>query len=257
MARIPRRLTHGESVTLVEHLTELRSRLVVSLGAVGVAFVFTYAFRKTLIAWLREPVPERYELTTLSPGEPFMTSFTVALYAALALALPVLVWQLWGFLAPAFEQRSQHTVARLVLAATFLLVCGMAFAYWVVLPNTVQFLLGFDADLYDTQLRAREYFSFASLLILGIGVMFELPIFVLGLVRLGILSSDRLRRNRRIGIGICLIGVVFLPGVEFVAMALQALPILILFEASIWLSVYFERRWAQQGVLGAPLVRET
>ena len=257
MARIPRRLSHGESVTLVEHLTELRTRLVVSMLAVGIAFVFTYVFRKTLIAWLREPVPDRFELTTLSPGEPFMTSFTVALYGALALALPVLVWQLWGFLAPAFEEQSQATVAKLVTAATFLLLCGMAFAYWVVLPNTVQFLLGFDSELYDTQLRAREYFSFASLLILGIGVMFELPIFILGLVRLGILSSARLRRNRRMGIGICLIGVVFLPGVEFVSMALQALPILILFEASIWLSVYFERRWAAQGVLGAPLVRES
>ena len=254
MARIPRRLSHGESVTLVEHLTELRSRLVISLVAVGIAFGFTYAFRKTLIEWLREPVPDRYELTTLSPGEPFMTSFTVALYGALALALPVLVWQLWGFLAPAFEQRSQQTVARLVAAATVLLLCGMAFAYWVVLPNTVQFLLGFDSELYDTQLRAREYFSFASLLILGIGVMFELPIFVLGLVRLGILSSDRLRRNRRIGYGLSVIGVVFLPGVEFVSMFLQTVPILVLFEASIWLSVYFERRWAAQGVLGAPLI---
>jgi sec-independent protein translocase protein TatC len=254
VARIPRRLSHGESVTLVEHLTELRTRLVVSMLAVGVAFAFTYVFRKTLIAWLREPVPDRFELTTLSPGEPFMTSFTVALYGALALALPVLVWQLWGFLAPAFEEQSQATVAKLVASATFLLLCGMAFAYWVVLPNTVQFLLGFDAELYDTQLRAREYFSFASLLILGVGVMFELPIFVLGLVRLGILTSDRLRRNRRIGIGICLIGVVFLPGVEFVSMALQAVPILILFEASIWLSVYFERRWAERGVLGEPLI---
>ena len=255
MARIPRRLSHGESVTLVEHLTELRSRLVVSLLALGAAFTVTYVFRKTLIAWLREPVPDRFVLTTLSPGEPFMTSFTVALYGALALALPILVWQLWGFLAPAFEEQSQATVAKLVAAATFLLLCGMAFAYWVVLPNTVQFLLGFDSELYDTQLRAREYFSFASLLILGIGVMFELPIFILGLVRLGILSSARLRRNRRMGIGLCLIGVVFLPGVEFVSMALQAIPILVLFEASIWLSVYFERRWAEQGVLGAPLVR--
>ena len=132
----------------------------------------------------------------------------------------------------------------------------MAFAYWVVLPNTVQFLLNFDSDLYATQLRAREYFSFAALLLLGIGLLFELPIFVLGLVRLGILSSARLRRNRRIGYGICMITVVFLPGVEPVAMALQMAPVLVLFEASIWLSVFFERRWAAQGVLGTPLVRE-
>jgi sec-independent protein translocase protein TatC len=246
MARLPRRLGHADRVTLVEHLTELRTRLLISLGSVAVAFGFTYAFRKTIVAWLREPVPGNFELTTLSPGEPFITSFTVALYAAIAIAVPILVWQLWAFLAPAFAEPSQAVVVRLVAAATVLLFCGMAFAYWVVLPNTIGFLLGFDADLYDTQLRAREYFSFAALLILGVGVMFELPIFILGLVRLGVLSSARLRRNRRIGIGISLLGVVLLPGVEFVSMALQAAPVIILFEASIWLSVFFERRWADQ-----------
>lgn len=246
MARLPRRLGHADRVTLVEHLTELRTRLLISLGSVAVGFAFTYAFRKRIIGWLREPVPDNFELTTLSPGEPFITSFTVALYAAIAIAVPVLVWQLWAFLAPAFAEPSQVVVVRLVAAATVLLFCGMAFAYWVVLPNTIGFLLGFDADLYDTQLRAREYFSFAALLILGVGVMFELPIFILGLVRLGVLSSARLRRNRRIGIGISLLGVVLLPGVEFVSMALQAAPVLVLFEASIWLSVFFERRWADQ-----------
>src|SRR5215207_3037788 len=105
--RLPRRLRHGEEATLVEHLEELRTRILISLGAVCVFFVGTYVFRQTIIGWLREPVPERYELTTLSPGEPFITSFTVALYAALALAIPVLIWQLWAFLAPALEEQSQ------------------------------------------------------------------------------------------------------------------------------------------------------
>lgn len=250
---LPRRLTHGESVTLVDHLDELRTRLVVSLLAVGAAFAFTYAFRKTLIEWLRAPVPGDFELTTLSPAEPFTTSFTVALYAAIALAIPVLIWQIWAFFAPAIEERSQRTVVRLVLAATVLLGCGMAFAYWVVLPNTVSFLIGFDAELYDTQLRASEYFSFAATLLLAVGVIFELPIFILGLVRLRILSAAGLRRNRRIGIGIALIGVVLLPGVEFVSMALQALPVLVLFEASIWLAAFFERRWEAADVYAQPL----
>lgn len=209
----------------------------------GVAFVFTYWQRARLIEWLREPLPDGFELTTLSPGEPFVTSFTVALYAAIAIALPILIWQIWAFLAPAFEETSQAVVARLVGAATVLLLCGIAFAYWVALPVMLDFLLNFDAELYDTQVRAREYFSFTALVLLGFGVMFELPIFILGLVRLGVLSSAKLRRNRRIGYGLCLIAVVFLPGVDFVAMGLQAAPVVILFEASIWLSVFFERRW--------------
>ena len=244
--RMPRRLRHGEEATLVEHLTELRTRLLIALGSIGFFFVFTYIFRHTIIERLREPVPERYELTTLSPGEPLLTSISVAFYAALALAIPVLVWQVWGFLAPAMEERSQTLVVRMVAAATLLLFCGMAFAYFVVLPTSMHFLLEFDDELYNTQLRAREYFSFAALMILFVGVMFELPIFVLGLVRLGVLTSAQLRRNRRIGYGISLIGVVFLPAVDFVTMAVQALPIMLLFEVSIWLSAFFERRWEQQ-----------
>jgi sec-independent protein translocase protein TatC len=237
MARLPRRLRHNESVTLVEHLDELRTRLIVSLLDEGVAFGFTYAFRKHIIHWLERPLPSDTRLITLSPGEAFNTSLTVAFYGAVALAIPILVWQIWSFFAPALEDKSQTVVVRLVLVATILLVAGMAFAYWVVLPNGLSFLLNYDNDLYDTgQLRARDYFSFAATVIAGLGVLFELPIFILGLVRLGILSS-----------------VVLLPGVDFVSMALQALPILALFEGSIWASVFFERRWQASGVLGEPL----
>jgi sec-independent protein translocase protein TatC len=247
--RLPRRLSHGEEATLVEHLGELRTRLLIGIGSIAVAFVFTYWQRHWLLDRLREPLPDGFELITLSPGEPFMTSFSVAFYAATAIALPILIWQIWAFLAPAFEQSSQAAVARLVAAATFLLVCGMAFSYFVALPNILDFLLGFDAEQYNTEIRAREYFSFVSLMLLAFGVMFEMPIFILGLVRLGVLSSDKLRRNRRIGYGSCLIGVVFMPGVDFISMGLQAAPVVVLFELSIWLSVFFERRWERAGVL--------
>ena len=180
MPRLPRRLEHGENATLVEHLTELRTRLLIGLGSVGVAFVFTYWQRHWLLERLREPLPDGTVLTTLSPGEAFVTSFTVAFYAAVAVALPILIWQLWAFLAPAFEEPSQAVVARLVGAAALLLFCGMAFAYFVAMPNILEFLLTFDEQHYNIELRAREYFSFTALLLLGFGIMFELPIFILG-----------------------------------------------------------------------------
>jgi sec-independent protein translocase protein TatC len=253
MARLPRRLTHGEEASLVEHLEELRTRLIISLGSVAFFFIFTYWFRRTIIGWLSAPLPDGKEPLTLGVGEPFATSFNVAFYAAVALAIPVLVWQTWSFLAPAFEQGQQRTVVRLVVVATFLLAAGMAFAYWVVLPNAVPFLVNYDSDLYQAQVRARDYYSFAAITILGCGVLFELPIFILGLVRLGVVSAAQLRQNRRIGVGLCIIAVVLLPGVDFVSMGLQALPILILFEVSIWSAVFFERRWAAAGVLREPL----
>ena len=247
--RLPRRLAHGEEATLVEHLDELRTRLIVSLVSVALAFTVTYWQRDWLLTRLREPLPHHYKLVTLSPGEPFTTSFSVAFYAATAIALPILIWQLWAFLAPALQESSQAAIARLVVAATFLLVAGIAFAYFVALPQILDFLLNFDKSQYDIQVRARDYFGFAALTLLGFGVLFELPIFVLGLVRLGILSSSTLRRNRRVGYGLCIIAVVLLPGVDFVTMAIQILPVAILFEGSIWLSVFFERRWQRAGVL--------
>ena len=210
---------------------------------------------RTIIGWLSAPLPDDIEPLTLGVGEPFTTSFNVAFYAAVALAIPVLVWQTWSFLAPAFEEGQQRAVVRLVVVATFLLAAGMAFAYWVVLPNAVPFLVNYDADLYQAQVRARDYYSFAAITILGCGVLFELPIFILGLVRLGIVSAAQLRQNRRIGVGLCIVAVVLLPGVDFVSMGLQALPILILFEASIWAAAYFERRWEAAGLLREPRPR--
>jgi sec-independent protein translocase protein TatC len=244
MSWLPRRARHGESLTLEEHLGELRTRILVSLSAIVVAFAVTYGFRKTIIGWLEGPLPDNTRLITLSPGEAFNTSLTVSLYGAIVIAIPILVWQMWAFLAPALEERSQRAIVNLVVFATLLLLAGMAFGYWVVLPNGLDFLIGYDNDLYETgQVRARDYFGFATAVIAGLGVLFELPIFILGLVRLRIMSADRLRRNRRIGLGLCIIAVVLLPGVDFVSMALQALPVVVLFELSIWLAVFFERRW--------------
>jgi sec-independent protein translocase protein TatC len=254
VARLPRRLRHGEEATLVEHLDELRTRILISLASVGVWFGVAYAFHERIVHWLERPLPDDVRLITLAPGEAFTTSLTVSLYTAIALSIPVLVWQMWAFLAPAFEERHQAVVAKLVAAAAVLLLCGMAFSYFIVLPNGLNFLLNFDTDLYNSDnLRAKEYLSFASALLLGVGVIFELPIVVLGLVRFGILSTSRLRRNRRIGYGICIIVAVLLPGVDWVTMTLETLPILVLFEGSIWAAVLFERRWAAQGVLGEPL----
>jgi sec-independent protein translocase protein TatC len=253
MARLPRRLAHGEEASLVEHLGELRTRLIISIGSVAFFFIFTYAFRNTIMDWLKAPLPDGTVPITLTVGEPFATSFNVAFYAAVALSIPVLVWQAWAFLAPAFEVGHQKVVARMVIVATLLLALGMAFAYWVVLPNAVPFLLNFDSEQYDSMVRASSYYSFAAITILGCGVLFELPIFILGLVRLGIVSSAQLRSNRRIGVGLCIIAVVLLPGVDFVSMALQAAPILVLFESSIWAAAFFERRWSQAGVLPEPL----
>lgn len=243
--RLPRRLNYGDRVTLVEHLDELRARLIISIAAVAIAFGFAYGFRKPLLEALRRPL-DGHPVTTLGVAEPFMTSFMVALYAAIAVALPVIVWQLWLFIAPAFEERDQKRIARLGILGTLLFAGGLLFSYFVVLPAATPFLIDFDADQYVIQVRARDYYSFVAITSLAVGIVFQLPIFLLALSKMGILSSARLRRQRRLGYVLCFVIAVILPGVDPVTTTIQAIPLLVLFEGSIWLVAFFERRWAAE-----------
>ena len=249
--RLPRRLSHGEEATLVEHLDELRSRLIIALGALAVAFAICFAFHERIVRWLTEPLPDDKSLVTFGVTEPFTTSVKVSLIAAFALALPVLLYQAWSFLAPAMEEHTQRVVSLFVFAGTLLFIAGVAFGYFIVLDQALDFLTNYDDDLYDIQIRASYYYSFVSLALLAMGLMFELPVFVLTLVRLGILTAARLNRNRRIGYFLMLVIAVLLPTVDPVSLALETLPLVVLFELSIQLATVMERRWAKAGVLWA------
>jgi sec-independent protein translocase protein TatC len=243
LRRLPRRLSYGEEATLVEHLEELRSRLLVCILALAVAFPVAYIFHEQLIEALIDLAPEDKPIITIGVAEPFTMALKVSFYASLALAFPVLVWQAWSFFAPAVQERNQRVVARFVALATLLFVGGMAFAYFVLLPRALDFLTNYDDNLYDVQIRASYFLSFVALMIFATGLVFQLPIFVLGLVRLGVLTSAQLRRNRRIGYVVLLGAAILLPTVDPVSLALEVLPLFALFELSIWLSVVLERRW--------------
>jgi sec-independent protein translocase protein TatC len=244
MSVLPRRLRHGEEATLVEHLGELRTRLIISLIALAAGFGVAYGFHGRLLHWLNRPLPDNLgKPVTFSPIEPFATSIMVSLWAGLLLALPIVLWQLWSFLAPALELHTQRTVAIFVFCATVLLACGLAFGYYLALPASVHFLTNYDSSLYDINVRARDYISFAILVMAAVGVVFELPIVVLALVRLGVLTTKKLRTNRRIGYVIVAAVAVALPGVDPVTTTLEAIPLIVLYEATIWIAVVFERRW--------------
>jgi sec-independent protein translocase protein TatC len=247
----PRRLRHGEEATLVEHLGELRSRLIICLIAISVAFAVAFAFHEEIIDWLRAPLPDDRKLVTLAPLEPFTTSIKVSLYAAFAIALPIVLYQLWAFLAPAIEEHTQRIVSVFVAIATVLFATGVAFGYYVVLPRALDFLTSYDSELYEIQIRASYYYSFVTLVLVGLGLVFEMPVFVLALVRLQVLTSARLRRNRRVAIFLMFLIAVLLPTVDPVSLAFEVVPLLILFELSIWLAVVMERRWERSGVLWA------
>jgi sec-independent protein translocase protein TatC len=244
--RVPRRIRREGGLELVDHLDELRNRLLIAVGAVGVAFVASFAFHGRLLDWLNESLPpERRRPVTLGVAEPFITSLKISLVAAIALALPVILWQLWSFLAPAFDKRAQRTVGWSVAFATALFAGGVAFGKAVALPAALKFLTTYDDEQYRILVRAQDYYSFAVMVLVAVGVVFLLPVFMLALVRLGVVSAAKLRRNRRIGIVAMAALAVALPGVDPVTTLIEFAPLLALYEGSIWLAVVFERRWAR------------
>ena len=244
MARmLPRRLGHEEEASLVEHLTELRHRLFICIGSIVPAFALTYAFHDHLIERLKDLLPPGTPLVTFGVTEPFLTSLKVSFYAAIALVLPIILWQVWSFLAPAVGEDTQRVLGVFVVLATALFATGVAFCYVIVLPKALTFLVDYDSNLYTTQIRASYYLSFVALTLLAFGIAFEMPIFVLALVRLGVLSSARLRSNRRVGYVVMLVFAILLPTVDPVSLVLEVAPLLVLYELSIWLSVLMERRW--------------
>ena len=246
MRLLPRRLAHGEEATVVEHLGELRSRIVFCLLALIGTFTVAYIFHGHLLDWLNRPLPKGFHPTTLSVTEPFLTSFWISLWAAVILALPVILWQIWGFFAPAFQKHTQRVVAGFSVFSAAMLAGGILFGYFVVMKPAVHFLTNYDKTHYQIQIQAKSYYPFVMLVLVACAVIFELPLFMLALARIGILPADKLRRNRRLGYVIVAALAVALPGVDPVTTTLEMIPMMILFEGSIWMVVFFDKRWKRR-----------
>jgi len=244
MSVLPRRLRHGEEATLVEHLGELRARLFIAIGALIVGFAVAYAFHGRLLSWLNRPLPNNLDKpVTFSPIEPFATAIMVSFWAGLLLALPVVLWQLWSFLAPAFEEHRQRSMVVLVGFATALGLGGVLFGYYVILPPAIHFLTNYDSSYFTIQVRARDYYRFVGFVLLGVALAFEVPVFVLALVRLRILSAAQLRRTWRVGVFVMVVIGVLLPGVDPVSTILSVIPLVVLYVLAIGLATFLEPRW--------------
>lgn len=250
--RLPRRLGHGEEAAVVDHLEELRSRLIVAGGAILLGTIVGYLVHRAALHLLIQALPRGHrQLLTLGVTEPFTTSLKLSIVIGIALAMPVVLWQMWAFFAPAFNTQANSGVAAFTAAAAVLTIFGAGFGYRIALPAALHFLTNYDSSIYNTQIRASDYLSFAVLVLAACGAVFELPIAVLGLVRVGALTSAKLRRNRRIGyFTVAVIGVT-LPGVDPVTTIVETIPLALLFEASIWTAVLCERRWHKHAGLAA------
>jgi sec-independent protein translocase protein TatC len=190
--------------------------------------------------------PSGREPVTLGLGEPFSQTMTVSAYSALLLALPVLLFQLYAFVIPAFSPRERRVAKPMLAVAPLLFAAGLVFGYFVVLPGAVGFLQNFNASSFDALVQARSYYHFVLFTMLATGALFQIPLAVIGLNRMGILSTRQLREHRRHAIVAIVALALLLPGTDPVTTLLELIPMLVLFELSIVVASVLERRSRRQ-----------
>jgi sec-independent protein translocase protein TatC len=251
VARRIRPIGFEDRLSLVDHLDELRSRIILTLAAFGVALGLCFWQNHLLLKIANQPLGHHRHPITLGVAEPFTTTLTIAAYAAIVISMPVILYELYAFILPAFSPGEKKVALPLLLMVPFLFIAGVAFGYFLVLPAALQFLLHFNQHQFDTQIRAREYYSFFSLTLVACGAIFQLPVFILGLVRMGITSPAKLRAWRRYAILVCAIVAAALPGVDPVSMLLEMVPLVVLYELSILLAAAFGGRRSSE--VGDPL----
>jgi sec-independent protein translocase protein TatC len=224
------------NLTTVEHLTELRQRLIGSVAALVVAFALCFWQNHLLLAILNAPLPDGYRPITLGVTEPFLTSVSVSFYAAVILALPVILYEGYAFVLPALSRRQRREVAPVLVAMPVLFIAGVAFGYLVVIPAALKFLLHFNAHEFNVQVRAREYYGFASQTLAAMGLVFQVPVAIVAATRLEITTPAKLRASRRYAYVIIAVVAMLLPGTDPVTMLVEMAPLALLFELSIVLA---------------------
>jgi sec-independent protein translocase protein TatC len=303
---------HEDRLSFVDHLEELRARLIISLVALAVAFGFCMWQNHALLSFINKPLahqtqkqvkagngplgatyavqqsartvarqlqlvvhalqrpgsgaspatraalhgvspqlnkaiarlskaPEGNKPVTLGIGEPFTTTLGVALIFAFILALPVILYELYGFLLPAFSPEQKRVATPLVLAIPFLFVIGVTFGYLVVLPAAVRFFQNFNSGQFNVLVQASQYYHFAAVILLAMGLVFQVPVGILAATRSGVVTPRQLRHNRRYAILACGAVAAFLPG-DAITLLLETVPLYLLFEASLVLATIIEHR---------------
>jgi sec-independent protein translocase protein TatC len=306
-----RTIGHEDRLSLVDHLDELRSRLIISGAVLAVAFAVCLWQNHALLHIINKPLqtqtrkqvakgqgtvgqavlaqqavlkvaedtqgalavlsrphaglsaPARLQLqpiiaslradvariprqptgdnpVTLGVGEPFTTTIKVSLYFALVLALPLILYELYGFIVPALSPSERRITVPLLMAVPFLFAAGVLFGYFVVLPAAVRFFVNFNSSEFNVLVQASPFYGFAATILLAMGLIFQVPVVILGATRVGIVTPRQLRKNRRYAIVACAAVAAFLPG-DAVTLLLETIPLYVLYEASILLASLVER----------------
>jgi sec-independent protein translocase protein TatC len=306
-----RTVGHEDRLSLVDHLDELRTRLILSAVALAIAFGFCLWQNHALLKIVNEPLKSQTQKqvakgqgtvgqavlaqqallkvagdtqaalaalakpgsglssqaraqippliaslkadvakvphnpagdnpVTLGVGEPFTTTITVTLYFALIISLPVILLELYGFILPALNQNERRVAVPLLTAVPFLFVGGVMFGYFLVLPAAVRFFVNFNSSEFNVLVQASQFYGFAATVLLAMGLVFQVPVLILGATRLGLVTPKQLRKNRRYALVACAAVAAFLPG-DVVTLVLETVPLYLLYEASILVASFVGR----------------
>ncbi len=231
------------------HLEELRRRLWVCIGVIGCTSAISFAYAGRLVEWLKRPAGAALpRLAFFSPPEAVLAYMKVAVTAGLVLSLPVILYELWVFIRPGLMPREQRYGLGFVWWGSVLFLAGGAFAYWVLLPVSLQFLLGFGGGQLEPVISISQYLSFTTMVILVSGAVFQLPIAVLLLTKLGVATPQMLRRKWRHALVTMVVAAAILtPTADASTMLLMTVPMLALYEVSIWVAALAARRKRPDG----------
>jgi sec-independent protein translocase protein TatC len=225
-----------KELSLTAHLGELRDRLLFAAIALVITTAISFVFTTDLIKVLLIPSGQT-KLIALSPTENFTTYFRVALFCGIAFAMPVILYEIYAYIDPALYAKERRFVRLLALPIIALFVLGMAFCYFVLLPRAIPFLINFGSEVIENQLRASEYLSFVTIFILGMGIVFEVPVIIFALVKVRVLNRSWLTRQRRYVVLLAfLIGALITPTPDPFNQTLVAIPMYLLWELGLFLA---------------------
>ena len=235
-----------KKLPLTSHLQELRKRLILSFIAVGVGFFVCYALKESLFDILAAPLlkvmPSGGSLIFISVAEAFFTYMKVAFIAGLILTSPVVLYQIWAFVAPGLYRHEKRYVVPFILLGSFFFALGIFFGYFVAIPVGFKFLLGYATDFIKPMPSMKEYLSFSIKFLLAFGLVFEFPVVLLILAKIGVVDSKKLARQRKYAILLIFIFAAVMTPPDLISQVLMALPLMGLYELSILLTKFFGKK---------------
>jgi sec-independent protein translocase protein TatC len=223
-----------DKLPFTDHLDELRHRLIISVVGIGIGFAVSYGFSQQLLVLLQRPMPTR--LVFIAPTEAFFVNLKVAFYAGLFLSVPLLLFQVWKFVAPGLYEHERRYSFPFLIVSTVLFLLGAAFAYAVILPIALHFLIAQGGELWKPNITLSNYLSFCMRLILAAGLIFEFPVLMYFLTKVGVITPEFLVKNRKYAVIAAFAISAILTPPDVFSQVLLAVPLFLLFEVSIFVA---------------------